>query len=717
LAIVGNEIWLEFSGGIRSAIHESKIDESELADGENFIARDGTVQLDQRYILAAQVGSSDLSCQGSGYGKYEDCEQYVAVIGGDLYLVDLTVSPLALTPVIGGGGLAAGNWFFDQYESYIYAANATAGLVRKKVCAGTDGTGDWSGLQRPTAPASAPTHSIYNEIDSSTATGATITDSGSSISVANGGTTLVVTMTGQGEHWIEVELDTSPDERMDSEYRDIWLTYFTRSSDLIGIKPTKILEGTTTYTLAFWRAEGGWPAQFVYERLQHIPRSGRNQITKLRYEFLAPAGTSVVTIQMPSMCGVWMSLPLSYNPPFGNGTPVFPPLKYACTYVNQTTGLESSPGPLLTIPAASQLMTGQWVDITLPTTAESGVSHVRLYRVVGDEGSETYYELTEAANSGTPTYRDKLSVDEVLVLDEFTPPGDIPATGVNALAVWQQRLCVAVGNLVQVSRSDDELAFAPLSGNVDEFDIGNGLTFFCDDRKSEEVLGLYAGDALTVVTNRSVRALFGTIPQNWRYVKLNCNEGAVGPRAWCGIRDGVVVLTPSGRLLYVALGQEEPLDLGAKIRDRIGNEGLKALATEDAIVALRPDGQLEIRNSTGRYYIIDIDGAVRKGTHTHPTHSALFISGLPIRWLGTNGKLYEGGSDDYVTDGGTTGTNGSEVEWYVDSRQYSLPRTSVESIYLGNSTEHLTPGNVMIAPRVTIFSAKRTKEYKKLKGK
>lgn len=713
MAILGDEIWVEF-GSLRTNLHESKIDESDLAALVNGITRDGTLRLDQRYIQAFVQSGADRSPQGSGYGKYEDCEQYVAAIANKLYLYDLTAT-LAETAVLGAGAIASGDWVFEQFESYIYMGNETAGLARKKICDGNDGTGDWTLIQKPSKPAAAPTYALATSFLNGDFTGGTYADSGSGVAGSIIGSTLSITTTAAGNYWVEVTLDTSPDLRIDAEYRDMFHFRWTKSNSQIGDPTVSIFEGSSEYDCIPW----GTVADFKYFRMQNIARSNRNQITKIRFYFSAPSGTNTITVVAPSFGRVWMSLPRSFVPANYPELPAFDHLKFAYTHYNHTTGFESEPSDLADIFPAEQYQFGQWVTLTLTGTNESGVSHQRVYRVVGDPGNETYYRLGEVANPGvgTVTYTDKLALDEVELLDTYNP-GTLAAAGITAIATWQNRLVLGVGNLVEISRSDDELSFVGLDGGVDEFDPGMALTFYCDDKRAEKVYGLASGDALTVVTDRSVRALFGTVPQNWRYVKLNSSEGAVGKRAWCAYRDGAVILTPSGRLLYVALGLEQPVDIGAKVRERIGNAGIKALATSDAVVAVRPDGQIEVRNSTGAYYIFDLDASVRYGVHTHPTHSALFVSGHPIRWIGTNGKLYEGGDDDFVTDGGTTGTDGVEVEGYVDTREWSLPRMYVDNVYWGDAEDHYSDDSrTHLNPRFLLRTTSREKEYHKARGK
>ncbi len=711
MGIHEGEVWLEWKGGLRTAIHESQIGEDELADMENAAVHDGSCRLDQRYIRKAQLGDAAAACQGSGWGKFESgaqSEQYAVILDSSVYLVDLSGSgDLSFTPVIGGSGLAAGDWFFSQFERHLYVAGAS-GLYRKKLAPGVDGTGDWSRVARPSRPGSAPgSQFVLPTFITADFTGATISNTGLTSAVFSGGR-IVCRSDSAGVKSLLVQFTTSPDRRIDAEYRDVLSQPWAGVGDMGPVFRIFEREGSNEYELITWRQEFGVNRY----RLHNVARSNRNQITHIRYEWEAPAGTTYVYVWPPMFHGVWLSLPTTHDP--GVGLPVLQKLAYAQTYFNDATQLEGPPSPLKEVAASSQNPFGNWLDLTLTPTGEAGVSHIRVYRVVEQGSVTTYYRLAQVSNAGSPTHRDKLPLDEVEGLPTYVP-ATLPEADLTALGTWQDRLVLAVGSQVYVSRNDDELAFEDPEGATDEFDEGRGLTFYPDDRHAERVRGLGSAEALYVVMDYSVRCLFGTGPGNWRLVKL-MDEGAVGARAWTVYGDGVLVLTPSGRLMYCALGRA-PDEVSDALRARIGNAGLKSLARADAVVGLRPDGQIEVRDGTGRYVVMDWEGGWRKGTHTHPSHSLLFVSGRPIRWMGANGKLYEGGDDSFETDGGTSGTNGEEVEGFVLSREYLLPRVSVQNVFWGRTQETLAEDGSIRYPRIEHITTRRSQSYAKRAGK
>lgn len=714
LAILGDEIWLEWTGGVNSALAPNHIGEDQIAACFNCITRDGTIRIDQRYILKAEYQTGNMTPTGSGYGKYgsgDQSEQYVAVLDRKMFLVDLTESVLSFQPVNNAQNLAAGDWVFEQFQSWIYGGNVTAGIGRKKLFPGNDGTGDWTLIQKPIAPTVTNTNDKVEPYTTSLSfAGASSATTGGGISVTLSDTSVGITTTSAGEKTVTITLASA----QDFSYRDVsgWSIYRTSPSTM-PVPDIQLIEGTATdgIQLIPWPYNDG-TGLFLY-RHQNIARSNRDAVTKVKFTFTAPAGTNYYSISCTWIGRVWLSVPSSHNP--GANPPTLQVLQYAYTYYNSSTGLESAPLDGNPINVGNQLYQGEWRTIGVTASAQSGVNKIRIYRVVGaGTSSKTYYRLTEIANA-TTTFVDKLSLDEVEVLPTYTPT-IVPASGITAMCAYLGRLAIGVGPLLYISRDDDELGFETLEGAADEFDEGRGLTIYADDRQAEDIVSLVAGDALYVITNRSVRCLFGTGPSNWRYVKLPNTEGAVGPRAACGFGNGVLVLTPSGRLLYCELGQLQPVEVSASLRARIGSLGMKAYASESAVVSVEPNGEIHVRNGAA-YAIMDVERRWRQGEHRDGTHSLLFVPGLPVRWIGTNGKLYEGGDDSYVTDGGTLGDNGQEPVGYVESREYNLPRAKARNLYLGASTESLGPGDVLEYPKFDIITARGTRMVKKLKGK
>lgn len=710
---------LQWRGGLHTSIDPGLIEEGELQAGSNFLAKDGNLRLDRRYIQAYDHASTgSLTARGSGWGKFGTgalSNQYVAVLGTTLYEYDLTTT---LARVSAATGLHASDWFFAQFANYLYGVNATDGVGRKLLGAGSNGHGDWTTLALPTTPTVAPTATQDPaSLLTGVFTGGTLTVSGSPTThaiQADGSILVVWPSTAAGVQTISITFKTAtPDNRLDWTYHDGFsipgtvTPGFTSSGPFavdVDVYSTSL--GSSYIRAIQYNAWGG----FAEWRVNNIARSNRAQVTKLVFTTNVPSSGGTMRMYPPQAYGVWLTLSETTVVP-NLTTPSFQPLQYEYTYYNSTTGLESAPSPQLLIPASQQNVLGEWRTVTAPTTAESGVDYVRFYRRVEEGGAITRYRLGSAANSGTPTYTDKLTLDEVKALTIWSP-SILPTTGLTAIVSWLNRLVLAAGPLCYISRDDNPLAFAGAGQVFDPSDEGRALTYYPDDKQAENILALIAQDALFIVTDQSIRCLFGTTPDNWRNVKVEGAEGACGARAACGYKRGCLVLTPSGRLMYHTLGLTNTAQIGAtpsgievsaKIRAVVGNNGMKTLATSDAIVSVRPDGEIEVRNQTGAYYVLDIDGNWRSGTHTHPTHSVLFITGLPLRWVGTNGYLYTGGDDTYVSDGGTSGTNGTAVYWSVTTKEDRMPRANLSNVYIrsNQTAAEQTGANTAVYPGYT----------------
>ncbi len=702
-------------GGLNTSLDKALIAPNELADGQNFIVRDGTCRLDRRYILKGDPGAT--SPQGSGWGKYGTSgtltQQYVTVNGTKLYEYDLT--QLIPTWAEAATGMTAGNWFWQQFANYLYGIHGTAGMGRKLLGAGTNGHGDWGLIQPPAAPTAAPTapqNASYQ--NHSSWVGSTHAETAGTVTYVTNGDfyRCNFTSTQAGPQTVTITYRTSAtDLRPDWQYHDIISTSVVGSwypSDLrIGVFTTA--GGSTSTDAVPWFRQGqvGVPG-VTLDRIANISRSGRAQVTKVSFTFNVPTNGGYVNISSPHAFGVWLSLGLTTNVSL-NTNPTFKPLQYEYTYYNAATGLESPPSPQLSIPATQQWYLGDWRDVTCASTGAGGVSHIRVYRRIETGGTITRYRLAELSNSGTQVHTDKLAADEVTGLTAFTP-SIFPSGTLTAITAWLNRLVIAAGNTVYISRDSDPLSFVDSTVIYDPSDSARAFTTPVDDRNAEIVQGLVGEDSLYIVTDFSTRCLFGTTPDNWRLVKISDSEGAVGPRSWCSYKGGVLVLTPSGRLMFYSLGND-PDEVSEKLKARIGNQGMKALAVSTSVVSVTPEGEIEVRAATGAYYVMDVEGNWRSGTHTHPTHSTLFISGLAPRWIGTDGKLYEGGDDSYVSDGGVTGTSGTPVTGYITTRDERMQRSSCTNVFL-DAVQTIDPDDTTktIFPRLTPICKRTTAE-------
>lgn len=678
--------------GLMVNVHESLLPDGALSAGENFDVSDGPVRLAPRYILVSEISAGSRTPQGSGWGVFGANQEYLLVSNQAMHFAT-TPSASSWTAVTGAGSLSTGNYFFQQFGQFIYSANATDGLGRKTI-----GTNSWTALSLPTAPTSAPTAPVYQPPSEAVSyVGGTASNSGLSSATVDAQGRFVLTSTTAGSKSATITFDTSPDLRPNHQYRDIIevpMIAFGYPAPFSAWPRLTVIEGATETEAILWYADAVNGRAFY--RMQNIARGNRDQVTAWRFNWDAPSGTTQLFIYPGRAYGVWLSVDSSANP--GSGfAGIRKPLEYEYTFYNSTTGFESAPSPRLTVAVNAQSVYGEWRTVTGTTSAQAGVDKVRFYRVVNEGGVLTRYRLAEVNNTGTPSYLDKLPVDEVLALPVYSP-SVLPTSGITAITAWQNRLVLGVGTLCYISQEDDEIKFEPQSGAYDPFNPARGLTFYPDDRKAESILALVGQDDLYIGTGYSIRAVFGSSPDNWRLIKLPDIEGVAGPRAMTAYKKGILALTPSGRLLYHHTSLAEPVDIGDPVQGNRADSGIAEMATSDVQVSVTPDGEIWVTNSTGRYYVRDVDGRWRRGTFTHGVHSHLFISGLSLRWIGSNGKLYQGGVNSYVTDGGTTGTNGTAVTFSATTNRIKTQRARADNLYFGDAT------GTSPYPRITVFS-------------
>ena len=674
--------------GLVTTFHEAHAPAGSLVAGENFTIADGAVRLDARYINKAEIGAGSRTARGSGWGKFGSNEEYLMVSDTAMHFCP-TPTASTWTAVTGAGSLNASEWYFQQFGQYMYTTNATDGIGRKVI-----GTNSWGLITIPTAPAAAPGATFVSPNTE------TVSFAGGSASASAGTVTLsdgnvLWTHTAAGTFTLEITFDTSPDLRPNWQYRDMGFQRMILSAG-VTIPELSIEDNSAYIQTLFWFKEPVTGTSWdVWYRWQNVARSSRDVITKLKYTFTT-TGAATVRIYCITAAQVWMSIDSNTNP--GSGVPALRPLMYEYTYYNSTTGFESAPSPVKTLTAAQQSgLFGNWVTLTAATTAASGVDYIRFYRRVESGGITYRYRLTSVANSGSPSYVDKLPLEEVEALTRFYP-SILPTSGIGSITAWQNRLVLGVGTLCYISQEDDELRFEPSTGAYDPFNPSRGLTFYPDDKKGETILALVGQEALYIGTGYSVRAVHGSTPDNWRLMKLPDIEGIVGARAMCAYKKGILALTPSGRLLYHHISLPEPIDLSSNVQARPGESGMTEMATSDAAVSVTPDGEIWVTNQAGRYFIRDVDGRWRRGTFTHGVHSHLFVSGMPIRWIGVNGKLYQGGISTYVTDGGTSGTNGTAVTFSATPARLSFERSRLWWLYFGDAT------GTAPYPRATVYS-------------
>lgn len=701
---------MEF-GSLHSALHETRIDQQDFSDGSNWNSSEGILRLDDRYTLFHEEETEDVEGYGVGYAKYigEDAfsEQLAFVIGNpdtglaQLIQYDLTDNDAGVEQIC--DSMANNDWFFQQYKNFMYVASE-AGLIRYELKANPGSV--CSRLEQPTAPPTAPgVEHAYPSIWARVSwAGSSITASGSASTAYDSGLdSWNITYSSAGRRTVQIDFDTSPNLKPDLSYHDLIQHFVQRTSTVVNIEVSVIQDGVT-YKLIDWMTTSSGGGERIYNRLHNIARENRDAIESVIFEFDTPSGSSFIKIYAPYYGLVWLSCNTSDNPG-NNPHPPFSDLLYAYTRYDSSTGFESELSPVQAFFVTQQNTFGDWLYIRGRTDAEGGVDKWRYYRGRTVNGVTTYYRLTEVNADHLEVFLDKYPRDEIED-NETYQVNVLPSSGFTAITTWQNRLWLAAGSIVYGSRFDRPLEYESIDGPDDPFSEAQGLTFYPDDRRAEEVLSLLGQDDLYIVTNFSVRALLGNSPLNWRLIKLPDIEGACGRRAACAYKKGVLVLTPSGRLMYHHTSLIEPEEVSVKVRERAGDPGISALATADAVVAVYPSGEIEVRNGQD-YYILATDGRWRKGTYSDSAKDLLYISGQPRRFLGSAGKLFEAGG---LVD------NETEVEYSVTTKKFR-GNVQLTNVYVRSSSQVKDDEGRVRYPRISISSDRGTFELALLADK
>ncbi len=246
-------------------------------------------------------------------------------------------------------------------------------------------------------------------------------------------------------------------------------------------------------------------------------------------------------------------------------------LEYVITFYNSSTALESAPTPLriqrdfgfgLSV-MDSSIPLGAWAKIDLPAPA-SGYDRTRLYRKRHSDSGNWWLieELSSAQlviDARVDAAVDPRSWNAILVRPENHDFGTFaaPIKG-QCLTFWNGHLAVGVGPEVYLSYAFEPTRFVnPVRltqpGAVDLEDPTLGRTLHISNDLGDKCLQLIAQDHLYAVGERGVYAMIGdsaVLASPFRHIPGSL--GALGPRACCAFRGGVLVASRTGLYFYRA---------------------------------------------------------------------------------------------------------------------------------------------------------------------
>jgi len=274
--------------------------------------------------------------------------------------------------------------------------------------------------------------------------------------------------------------------------------------------------------------------------------------------------------------GVFLNKPyfedaMTQDPLLAPYAPNLRDLDYVITSYNSTTALESSPTPLRIqrnfgygLPVMdSAIPLGAWAKIELPAPAP-GYDRTRLYRKRhSDSGNWWLLEEVSAAqlvlDARVDAANDPRPWNALLVRPSDHDFGTFsaPIKG-QCLAFWKGHLAVGAGPEVYLSYALNPTRFVnPVRltqpGAVDLDDPTLGRTLHISNDLGDHCLQLVAQDHLYAVGNRGVYVMMGDsalTASPFRHIPGSL--GALGPRAACAYRGGVLVAARTGLYFYRA---------------------------------------------------------------------------------------------------------------------------------------------------------------------
>lgn len=653
----------------------------------------------------------------SEYVKGGDVEIYLAAVklDGDSTVTMFKVDCSTGTFTSVATGLTASDWYFQQYGNQIFAVNATDGFHYYRI------GGNWDDGQsgtRPKAPVVAPTfaytltgsaiafNSGFASITQSGLSGATVTGTASGISIVYTGSTLT-TQT-------QVVVTATYSVAQDFQFNDVW-----RPIVLSGIQTdANLTQGSLKFQLT---NSDGSPVtlnpfaecdplrdtniQLIrYFHYANQSRTSRDNILKFVFTFTVDSWTQNKQVTITLWKGLsWMASRVPFVFEVSGSTPVpdKSSIRYAYSYFNATTGIESDLSP----DAQTQQIPSNWegANVTLTLRGSSDLSTSdRIYVYRQQKATGEWRRLPTDSNnlgtygsanvaSGTTTFVDKWMEEELKDFPLRTAPAFSNARStLEGLSIgdWKQCLVVGSSRKAWLSFVGIPMRFAPDPDNREEvidFNAQNkdnpdvGRTTYIADNRSEGVVLVIGQDSLYLVGPQSSYAIVGDTPlESSPPRRLPGSRGAVGKRAGYRYKGGVHVGSEDG-LWFLAVGRGfSGEDNGALVANEetegvrrswqttlLGSSysGLVIIEHENEIWAF--NGTKYLRNNRSRRW--------EEGTFTDSVVAAVAVRSLGLRFMDSNGRIHTI-DDAYTTDNGTT------VNWSYETGILEGPNVRVTGL-------------------------------------
>ncbi len=436
----------------------------------------------------------------------------------------------------------------------------------------------------------------------------------------------------------------------------------------------------------------------VWIDLTQISEAERTAVTKLLFQFhLWRDGPDGVHIRPMDLGGIFLQSYLgSKIDPMTNQTA--PDIDYAYSYWEPSpteTGatVTTLPGnntlgerfhPALPYMGSHAKLTV--VPFTDPPYNAVG-SKVRFYRKV--DGLWYRIDDNSVLNTGTPTWTDKRTADEVkalgspvtLTIGGIDPSASGEVKGIDFGIQWKgANIYFGEGKAFasRVNNFKDVLWDQILSDNAADGDVGRPRTWLAEPVFGQKIIAAVADDALYMLSRTAGSYMTGDLPSSASLPGVLPVRGVVGPGGACGHRGGALICSddalwfvrvPSGQSANAPVLEEVTANVRPTYAAVIGSITQRALTCigviDDEIWVTCENRYLHFTREGTPIYGEFTNGDTVVGIQTNPEYGMIFLLSD-----GTLGKV-----GAWKTDGGTdaTGSNGAAVSWSWKSRRWVEP--------------------------------------------
>lgn len=641
-------------------------------------------------------------------------EVYLAAIknNGDstvtMYKVD--VSTGVYTSV--ATGLTASDWFFEQYQDKIWAVNATDGLNFYRIGGSWN---DGAGTSRPNAPVVPPTFTYdLNPGFIDFSTGWTFGQTGLAGSPTIAGTVDGIRVIADTALTVGTvfTLTATNSGTVDYSHNDSYGTSCFGSPDS---GEARIVPGTLGLTLINNTpvtlnplVEDHIPSNTsandrVYSQFANLTRTLRVTTKKVVIKLTVSAWPSGKQLFFTVRKGnVWMNdkipFPFDANP---SPVPTIAAIRYAYTYRNETTQVESALSDDGLTDAFPGNWLGAWCTLTLRGSSELTTSD-RIYVYRREAGTGVWRRLpTNASNlttwgsanvtSGTTTFVDKWMEEELKDFPSYESAGFTNSrTTLAGLVIGFWKQCLAVGSNLKLWLSfvgipnrfapspDDKASVIQFNQqNINNPDVGR--TVYLSDNRAEDVYGIAGQDSLYAISPYSSYAIVGDSPlESSPPRRLPGSRGAVGKRAFYRFKGGVHVGSEDG-LYYYAVGRGFSGEDNGALTSREETEEVRRSwittllgSSYSGLAIVEHQDEVWIFNGT-KYLRNNRNRKWEEGTFTDSVLALISVRSLGLRFMDSKGRIFTI-SDEHTDD------NGTAVSWSYETGILEGPSVRVENL-------------------------------------